>query len=259
MKIMLLKDVYNLGRAGEVKKVANGYGRNYLIPQGLAVLATSGALKQADRIRAKADVQRAVLNQEMGGVAEQIQGLQFVYPAKAGETGKLYGSISTQMLANDINTKVDTDIHRRQIDSQPLRMLGVHKVNVLLTIDLAAEITVVIHREGESVEAVIAAYEEALLAGEEALDALTEELIAAEPSLEEDSLDAVDAVEPEAEAEEPQPEADPEEDTEAEEMTAAEAASEEASAETPVEVEPEPEEEPQPEADPEPETEAEED
>ena len=54
MKVLLLQDVYNLGRAGEVKKVANGYGRNYLIPQGLAVLATAGALAQAERIQAEA-------------------------------------------------------------------------------------------------------------------------------------------------------------------------------------------------------------
>jgi len=66
MKILLLKDVYKLGRAGDVKKVANGYARNYLIPQGLAILATPGAIRQADRIRKQADVQRAALNKEMG-------------------------------------------------------------------------------------------------------------------------------------------------------------------------------------------------
>ena len=55
MKVLLLEDVYNLGRAGEVKKVANGYGRNYLIPQGLAILATPGALTQAQHIQQEAD------------------------------------------------------------------------------------------------------------------------------------------------------------------------------------------------------------
>jgi len=62
MKVLLLKDVYKLGRAGEVKRVADGYGRNYLLPQGLAVLATEGALKQAERIQAEAAARRSDLN-----------------------------------------------------------------------------------------------------------------------------------------------------------------------------------------------------
>ncbi|MGC8855378.1 MAG: 50S ribosomal protein L9, partial [Anaerolineae bacterium] len=59
MKVLLIKDVYKLGRAGEVKKVADGYGRNFLIPQGLAVLATPGALRQAEKIRSQAEIRRA--------------------------------------------------------------------------------------------------------------------------------------------------------------------------------------------------------
>ena len=62
MKVMLIKDVYKLGRAGDIKKVADGYGRNFLIPQGLAVLATAGAVAQAEKIRTQADEKRAVLN-----------------------------------------------------------------------------------------------------------------------------------------------------------------------------------------------------
>ncbi len=164
MKVLLLKDVYNLGRAGEVKKVANGYGRNYLIPQGLVVLATPGALKQADRIMAKAAVERDVLNEEFGSVAELLEGVEFIFAAKAGETGKLYGSITTQMVADVAGEKAGVEINRRQIDSQPLRMLGLHTVAVRLTMDLIPEITVLIHREGESPDVARAA---ALAAAEE--------------------------------------------------------------------------------------------
>ena len=71
MRVLLLEDVYKLGRAGDVKKVADGYGRNYLFPKGLAVLATPGALKQSDRIRTSAETQRTKLNEELGGVAER--------------------------------------------------------------------------------------------------------------------------------------------------------------------------------------------
>lgn len=75
MKVLLLKDVYKLGHAGDIKKVADGYGRNFLLPQGLAVLATPGALKTVEKIKAKAAVTRAALNQEMGGLAEQMEGV----------------------------------------------------------------------------------------------------------------------------------------------------------------------------------------
>ena len=86
MKVLLIKDVYKLGRAGDVKKVADGYGRNFLIPQGLAVLATPSALQQVKHIRQQADTKRAVLNQEMGGIAELLSKLTISYSAKAGET-----------------------------------------------------------------------------------------------------------------------------------------------------------------------------
>lgn len=150
MKVLLLKDVYKLGRAGEVKRVADGYGRNYLLPQGLAILATEGALKQAERIRAEAAARRSALNEEMSEIAERIQGLTLTFPARASETGKLYGSITTQMLAEAISRKAGVEISRRQIDSQPLRSLGEHTVHVRLTVDLIPEVRVIVHREGET-------------------------------------------------------------------------------------------------------------
>ncbi len=152
MRVLLLKDVYKLGRAGDVKKVADGYGRNYLFPKGLAVLATPGALKQSDRIRASAETQRTRMNEELGGVAERIAGLTLVFPAKAGETGKLYGSITTAMLAEAIARETGFAADRRQIDSQPIKTLGVHPGRLRLTIDLVPTFTVVVHREGEPVE-----------------------------------------------------------------------------------------------------------
>lgn len=152
MKVLLIKDVYKLGRAGDVKKVANGYGRNFLIPQGFAVLATPRALKQIEQIKSKADAQREVLNKEMSGVAEKLAGLKLFFAAKAGETGKLYGSITTQMISEAIQEKLGLEVPRRQIDTQPLRTLGEHKVSVRLTIDLIPEISAIVYREGEAPE-----------------------------------------------------------------------------------------------------------
>jgi large subunit ribosomal protein L9 len=151
MKVLLIKDVYKLGRAGDVKRVADGYGRNYLIPQGLAVLATEGALKQAERIRQKAAAQRALLNEEMASVAEKLQGITLVFAARAGETGKLYGSITAQDVAEALQEKIGYAIKRQMLEMQPLRTLGEHTVRVRLTMDLIPTIKVIVHREGEEV------------------------------------------------------------------------------------------------------------
>lgn len=150
MKVLLLKDVYKLGRAGDVKRVADGYGRNFLLPQNLAVLATPGALKQVDHIRAKASVRRNELNKEMGGIAERIDGTTLFFASKAGETGKLYGSITSQMIVDALNQKLSSQIDRRQVEIEPIRTLGEHKAHVRLTVDLTPVIKVVVHREGEA-------------------------------------------------------------------------------------------------------------
>ena len=150
MKVLLLKDVYKLGRAGDVKKVADGYGRNFLLPQGMALLATPGALKQSEKIRTEATKKRAVLNNEMSSVAEVINGLALGFGVKAGETGKLYGSITAQDVATAIKAKTGVEVKRQQIDLQPIRVLGEHKAHVRLTMDLIPEIKVVAFREGET-------------------------------------------------------------------------------------------------------------
>ena len=194
MKVLLIQDVYKLGRAGDVKKVANGYGRNYLIPQGMAVLATPGALKQVERIRVQADAERVVLNKEMSEVAGKLEGVELVFPVKASETGKLYGSVTTTMIAEAINEQAGTEITRRQVDTQPIRTIGVHHVDIRLTVDLIPQVKVIVHREGEAPET--AAIEEAARVGEEveAFDItedvaeLTEDVEASE--LVEDAADA---------------------------------------------------------------------
>lgn len=152
MKVLLLKDVYKLGRAGDVKRVADGYGRNFLIPQGLAAIASPGMLKQADRIREKATKERVRLNEELAAVAEKIDGLTLTFAVKAGETGKLYGSITTAMIADAIEEKIGAQLDRRQVDTQPIKTLGVHNIEVRLTIDLIPSVTALVHREGEAPE-----------------------------------------------------------------------------------------------------------
>lgn len=218
MKVLLLKDVYKLGRAGDVKKVADGYGRNYLLPQGLAMMATAGAMKQAERIRTQAQAERTRLNQELGTLAEQLGELKLAFPVKAGETGKLYGSITTAMIAEAAEKETGAVLDKRQIDSEPIKSLGVHKAAVRLTIDLVPELTILVHREGEPAES---AYEEE--EPEEELPAFAELVAEAEEIMEEEAeaemeAEAVDeapddADEPvaEVEAEAPPSQDEPEE------------------------------------------------
>jgi large subunit ribosomal protein L9 len=175
MKVLLLEDVYKLGRAGDVKKVAPGYARNYLMPQGMAVLATPGAMKHADRIKKHGEIKRAKVNQELGGVAEQLEGKRFTFAAKASETRRLYGSINTQMIAEAVSKEIGVPVEAKQIESQPLRMLGRHKLAVRLTVDLIPEIEIIVHREGESPESALAEDEREALKAQEALAYILED------------------------------------------------------------------------------------
>lgn len=154
MKVLLIKDVYKLGRAGDIKKVADGYGRNFLISQRFAVLATEGALKQVQKIKAQAEVQRTAQNDELKGLAEQIKAVTLTFPAKAGETGKLYGSITTQDVATALTEQVRFEVKRQQVDMQPIRALGQFAARIRLTMDLVPEIKIIVYREGESPESV---------------------------------------------------------------------------------------------------------
>lgn len=209
MKILLLEDVYKLGRAGEVKKVAPGYYRNYLMPQGMAVLATPGAIKQAGRIKKEGEVKRARINEEMDGVAKQLEGMLFTFAARASQTGRLYGSINTQMLAEAVSEELGIDVEAKQIESQPLRLIGSHEVSVRLTVDLIPTIKVIVHREGENPLSALSDEEREALNAEEALQKLEaedaeeseepEETVEAEEADEADEEPAIEEDEEEAE------------------------------------------------------------
>lgn len=204
MNVLLLQDVYKLGRAGQIKKVASGYGRNYLIPQGLAIPANPNAVKMAERIAANADKERNSRNAEAQALAEKLSAVQLLFPARAGETGKLYGSITTQMIADQLSEKLGITLDKRQIHAQPLRLLGMHKVGVRLTLDVIPEFDAVVYREGESPENYMVAASELAAAAESAqpkpaeVEAAPE---AAEP-VEEPATEEPAATEAEAPAEE---------------------------------------------------------
>lgn len=151
MKVLLVQDVDDLGFAGEIKDVATGYGRNFLIPNGLAVLATPGALKEADLHRRRATERRQRLADEVAALAAAIGQKTLVFQAKAGEKGRLYGSVTTAEIADKLAEVIEQEIDRRKITlDTPIKQLGTHKVGVRLSTDVLAEFDVVV----ESLEAV---------------------------------------------------------------------------------------------------------
>ncbi|GIV69234.1 MAG: hypothetical protein KatS3mg048_2096 [Caldilinea sp.] len=116
VKVLLVKDVPELGNAGEVYSVAGGYARNYLMPRGLAVLATRGALKQAEEIKAAALRRRARERANAEAQAQMIMGKRLLFTANAGENDRLYGSITTadiaEKLSQELGFEVDSPAHR---------------------------------------------------------------------------------------------------------------------------------------------------
>jgi large subunit ribosomal protein L9 len=151
MKVLLKRDVTKLGKAGVVKNVADGYGRNYLIPQGLAALATPGALKQAETLSRAEQKRQAALASEASSLAEQLAQISLSFKMRAGEAGKLYGSVTSQNIVDEVKRVAGLDVDRRKVElREPIRALGVHKVAVRLASELAPEITVNVVREDTS-------------------------------------------------------------------------------------------------------------
>lgn len=160
MKVLLKEDVDNLGYAGEVHKVAPGYGRNYLIPKGMAVKASDSVMKQAEIWRGRAEARRAELKAEYEALSAKIEDVKLSFKARAGETGKLYGSITTAQIADDLNEALGTDIDRRKVGVEALRQLGEHQVVVRLSAEFQPEVTVVVEDEEAIVTDATAAAED---------------------------------------------------------------------------------------------------
>ncbi len=181
MKVLLLQDVDNLGLAGDVAKVAPGYGRNYLLPQGMAVLATKSALKQAEAIRKAGELRRAQEKEDALAIANQINGAVFVFERRAGERDKLYGSVTVGDIATAINEKFGLDIHKRKIAlPEPIRSLGEYAIAVKLMVEVTAHVKAVVINEGETYDPNAAAEAKAEAEAAEAAEAETVETVEAE-------------------------------------------------------------------------------
>ena len=154
MKVLLMRDHDKLGKAGDMKNVADGYARNFLLPRRLAVLATAGALKQAETVRRAEEKRRARLFAEAQAVAHQLTGTTLIFRALASETGKLYGSITAGDIAEAVQREKGLELDKRKIElREPLRSLGTHTVSVRLAAELVPSLTVIIEPQTEAAAA----------------------------------------------------------------------------------------------------------
>lgn len=148
MKIVLREDVPKVGEAGSVQTVSDGYARNYLIPKGLAVVATTGEMKVAAHNQAVKD--RKIARQEdlLRSLSEKIDGQRLTFTAKAGDQGRLYGSITATDVATALGTQISETIDRRRVVlDEPLRSIGEHTVTVHLVGRLRPQVTVIIEAD----------------------------------------------------------------------------------------------------------------
>lgn len=179
MKVILLEYVYKHGVAGEVIDVADGFARNFLIPRGLAVKATEGEMKRAQKLREQAVMRRAELDQRLNDIARQIDGVELVFGRRAAVTGKLFGSVTTAEIAQALMEKTGADINRRRISQQTLREVGTHDVPVRLGNEISPTLKVTIVPEQE-----LAAYLAAQSGESEAAEDTGEAAPAEEPAAE---------------------------------------------------------------------------
>lgn len=142
MKVILKQDVDTLGETGDIVNVKNGYGRNYLIPRGLAVLATSSNVKEVEEIRRQTAHRLERLINDAKELAKRLERLDIVIPARVGEESRIFGTVTTQQVADVLSSK-GLDIDRRKIElHEEIRALGVYPATVKLHGDVTAEVKI---------------------------------------------------------------------------------------------------------------------
>jgi len=142
MKIILREDVEKLGKAGEVVKVKDGYGRNYLIPRQLAVLANVRNMKALDHDRRAIETRAKKTRKTAEATATTLSAIALTLPAKAGEEGKLFGAITSRDIADALE-KAGVTVDRKAIQlADPIKQVGDYKVKIRVAADVLPEISV---------------------------------------------------------------------------------------------------------------------
>ena len=153
MKVLLTQNVEQLGSAGDVKEVSGGYGRNYLIPKGFAVIATRGQIKQAEERLAAQHKREQATRKDAEALAARIGGQTLRFTARVGELDRLYGSITSADIAEKLAAQTGVEIDRRKIDlDEPLKRIGIYPIKVRLMAGLEPLVNVVVEGEEGAIQ-----------------------------------------------------------------------------------------------------------
>lgn len=146
MQVILRKDVQNLGEAGDLITVKDGYARNFLLPQNMAELATTGAVKNREQNLVRIKAKQEKLHQQALEKAQEIEKLaKLELSAKAGESGKLFGTITTKKLAEELLAKSGIEIDRKNVSlNAPINKVGEYTMLIKLTSKVKTEIAVIV-------------------------------------------------------------------------------------------------------------------
>ncbi len=150
MKVVLLEDIPGKGKAGEIKEVSKGYAKNFLLPRGLALVATPTVMKQAESRLERKKVEESVDREKLVELAQQIEGKEIRFKARIGAGERLFGSITAADVAEELSRIVGSVVDKKKIDiEKPVRQAGSYDIAVKLASDIKPKITVVIEEEEE--------------------------------------------------------------------------------------------------------------
>jgi len=148
MKVVFIEDISSKEKKGDIKEVSAGYARNYLLPRGLALPATAGAVKAAEKISQERERKRVRQHDEYVDLAGQIEGKEIRFKGKASSKGTLHGSITSADIADRLSNLINVDIDKKKIAlKNSLHNVGEYEVEVVFSKDATAKIKVIIERE----------------------------------------------------------------------------------------------------------------
>ncbi|MCJ7791361.1 MAG: 50S ribosomal protein L9 [Dehalococcoidia bacterium] len=148
MKVVLLEDLPGKGKAGEIKEVSKGYAKNFLLPRGLALVATTTVMKQVESRLEKEKLEGSIDRDKLAELAQQIEGKEIRFRARLGAGERLFGSITAADVAEELSRVIGSVIDKKKIDiEESLRKTGSYEVAVKLASDIKPQITVVIEEE----------------------------------------------------------------------------------------------------------------
>jgi large subunit ribosomal protein L9 len=142
MKLILRSDLAGIGKRGDIVEVADGHARNYLLPQGLAMRASDGAVNQAKSMRRSRDLRDAADRESAQTIASTLVAKLITITAKAGSEGKLFGSVTTGDIAQAIHAQANISIDRKKLHVEPIKSLGTYSVSVKLHSDVEFPVNV---------------------------------------------------------------------------------------------------------------------